>query len=119
LIPNPLEWTIMLQRVNDRNFDAITLGWGGAIESDPNQIFHSSQIEGGDNYVSYRNEELDQLITEARATVDEDARQELWQRIHQILHEDQPYTFLFNSKAVVFLDDRFQNVQVTPVGLSP
>jgi len=119
LVADPLEWTIMLQRINDRNFEAITLGWGGTVESDPKQIFHSDSIEGGgDNYIAYRNEELDPLIDAARTTVDEAERNALWHRIHAILHEDQPYTFLFNSKSVVYIDDRFGNVEVTKLGLN-
>lgn len=119
LEPDPTEWNTMLQRIDDRNFDAITLGWGGTVESDPKQIFHSSaNVGGGDNYVSYKNPELDKLIDEARVTVDDDARLALWHRVHQILHEDQPYTFLFNSKAVVFIDKRIKNVEVTRTGIN-
>ena len=117
--PDPLEWTIMIQRINDRQFDAITLGWGGTIESDPYQIFHSDQIAlGGDNYVGYVNKDLDALIDAARVTVDDDERMKLWQQVHQILHIDQPYTFLFNRRSVLFIDRRIENVQRTAVGLN-
>ncbi|MEM0915805.1 MAG: ABC transporter substrate-binding protein, partial [Planctomycetota bacterium] len=119
LVPDPLEWTIMLQRINDRNFQAISLGWGGVVESDPKQIFHSASIEGGgDNYIGYRNPELDTIIDEARVTVDADKRRALWHEAHRILHEDQPYTFLFTSKSVVYIDKRFRNVEVTKLGLN-
>jgi peptide/nickel transport system substrate-binding protein len=116
---DPTEFNTMIQRIGDRNFDAITLGWGGVIESDPKQIFHSDSIEGGgDNYIGYRNGELDRLIDQARITVDEDERLALWHRVHRILQQDQPYTFLFNFKSVIFLDQRFRNVKVTKVGLN-
>ena len=116
---DPTEFNTMIQRIDQRNFDAITLGWGGVIESDPKQIFHSDMIEGGgDNYISYRNPELDQLIDEARVTVDDEKRLGLWRHVHRILQDDQPYTFLFNFESVVFMDKRFQNVKVTKTGLS-
>lgn len=116
---DPTEWNTMLQRIDDRRFDAITLGWGGVIESDPKQIFHSESITGGGhNYIRYRNPELDALIDTARVTVDEDERIAMWRQIHRILQEDQPYTFLFNTKSVIFLDDRFENVMLTKVGLN-
>jgi len=117
--PDPLEWTIMLQRMDARDFDAMTLGWGGTIESDPNQIFHSRSIgDGGDNYVSYVNEEVDQLIDQARVTQDPDERNALWGQVHTLLHEDQPYTFLWTSRAVRFVDKRIRNVQLLKLGLS-
>ena len=117
--PDPLEWTIMLQRIDQRDFDAMTLGWSGTPEGDPYQIFHSSQVgDGGDNYVHFIDHELDSLIDTARVTMDVDKRMPMWHRVHEILHEEQPYTFLFTSKAVAFIDKRFKHVMVTTLGLN-
>ncbi|MCC6579519.1 MAG: peptide-binding protein [Phycisphaeraceae bacterium] len=119
LEPDPLEWTIMLQRIDQRDFDAMTLGWTSGVENDPFQIFHSSQIgDGGDNYIAYRNPELDKLIDKARVEMNTDKRMELWHAVHRILHEDQPYTFLWTSKAVIFVDKRMHNVQQLKLGLN-
>lgn len=119
LAPDPTEWNTMIQRIDERNFDAITLGWTGSIEGDPKQIFHSdSMAAGGSNYVSYKNEKLDQLIDTARATLDKDKRLAMWRQVHQLLHEDQPYTFLFFSKAVVLVDKRVKNVQIIRTGMN-
>lgn len=115
----PLEFNTMLNRINERDFDAITLGWGGSIESDPKQIFHSDSIaDGGSNYVGYRNEELDAVIDKARVTVDSQTRTQMWNQVHRMLHEDQPYTFLFNRKGFAFVDKRFRNVELTATGLN-
>lgn len=118
--PRPVEWSVLLQRIDSRDFDAISLGWSGSIEGDPYQIFHSSQMgDIGDNFISYKNEALDKLIEQARATVQEDERMPLWHEVHQILHEDQPYTFLFARKTLAFFDGRFKNIRRTAVGLTP
>jgi peptide/nickel transport system substrate-binding protein len=119
LEPDPLEWTIMVQRMDQRKFDAMTLGWSGSVEGDPNQIFHSNSIgDGGDNYVHYSNAELDTLIDQARVMMDEEKRMALWHKVHAILHEDQPYTFLWTRRAVVFVDKRIRNVQRVKLGLN-
>ena len=116
---DPTEFNTMIQKINERQIDAVTLGWGGVIESDPKQIFHSASIAGGgSNYVAYKNPEVDRLIDEARLTVDEDERMVKWHRLHELLQEDQPYTFLFNFESVIYIDDRFQNVHVTKAGLN-
>lgn len=115
----PLQWSVLVDKLNRSDFDAIILGWSGSIESDPYQIFHSDQIgDGGDNRVTYRNPELDALIEKARTTMDDEARMELWHEVHRILHEDQPYTFLHNSKALRFINRRIQNVEESNVGLN-
>ncbi len=117
---DPLEWSVFKERLEQKNYDAISLGWTSGIETDINQMFHSSQmIAGGDNFMSYKNAELDECITKARSTLDETERMKLWNRCHQILNEDQPYMFLWFQKSLNFVDKRFQNVREMRSGLSP
>jgi peptide/nickel transport system substrate-binding protein len=119
LKPKPTEWSVMIDLLNKRNFEAITLGWTSGLETDLYQMFHSSQIEGGgNNFISYRNPELDRLIDEARATVDEEKRMPLWQAAEDQLYQDQAYTFLMRRKSLIFIDRRIKNVVNTKVGLN-
>ncbi len=119
LKPKPTEWSVMIDLLNKRDFEAITLGWTSGLETDLYQMFHSSQIEGqGNNFINYRNPQLDRLIDEARATVDEDKRMPLWQAAEGELYEDQPYTFLMRRKSLVFIDRRIRNLVNTKVGLN-
>ncbi len=112
--PDPLEWSMFTERLRNKNFEAITLMWTADIEIDIYQAFHSDQmVAGGDNFISYKNPELDALINKARRTVKEDERMPLWHRCHEILHEDQPYTFLFFPRALAFIDKRIHNVFLT------
>ncbi len=118
--PDPIDWPILQTRLENRDFDAMSLRWGGgSVEGDITQMFHSSQIEdNGDNYPSYRNPQLDKVIDEAKSTVDKAKRLPLWQQSHRILHEDQPYTFLTNQKALAFYDKRIQNIKPSQLGLN-
>ncbi len=119
LQPDPLDWAVLVERLNDKNFDAVTLAWTAGIEGDIYQMFDSSQSgPGGDNFVAYANPDLDAAIRSARTTIDETARMKRWRTAHAILHEDQPYTFLFFPKSLVFVDQRIQNVLVTKLGLN-
>ncbi len=119
LIPKPTEWSVLLDMIKKRSFDAIAIGWSSGLETDIYQIFHSDQLaEGGDNFIGYKNEKLDDLIEKARSTVDEDERMKYWQAAEEILYEDQPYTFLMRSKSLVFIDKRFKNIENTKVGLN-
>ncbi len=118
--PDPMEWTVMIKRINDRQLDAACMGWGGVVEEDPKQLFHSTSREGtGDNYVGYSNPELDKTIDEARTIADMDKGLPLWHKVHRIIHEDQPYTFLYQEKQLTLVDGRFKGVEPTKkLGLS-
>jgi len=119
MIPFPQEWPVMLENLDKKDFDAITLGWTSGIETDLYQIFHSTQaVSNGDNYVSYKNLALDKLIDEARRTVDESKRMPLWQQAERIIYDDQPYTFLMRRKSLLFVDQRIHNLQMTKLGLN-
>jgi peptide/nickel transport system substrate-binding protein len=117
VIIDPYEWSVFTQRVQDRDFDALNMAWGGNVESDPYQIWHSSQIKKGSNYVRFSNAEADRLIEQARQTLDADKRNALYHRFHRIIHEEQPYTFIYTRPEQRFLDRRFQNVIIHKLGI--
>lgn len=118
LEPSPQEFPVMQEALNKRSFDSITMGWSSGIETDIYQMFHSSQIKDGDNFISYTSPELDKLIDEARRTVDEEKRMALWQKAEGIMYEDQPYTFLIREQSLLFVDKRIQNLQMSKLGLN-
>jgi peptide/nickel transport system substrate-binding protein len=116
---DPTDFPIMLDRLNKRDFDAASLGWSGAPEDDLYQIFHSSQIKDeGDDFISYANPELDKLIEQARSEVNEPKRMKIWQQCSRIIHEDQPYTFLYRSKSLLFMANRIEDVKPSKLGLN-
>lgn len=92
-----VEWALFLQRLREHDFDACSLIWGqNDVVSDPYSIWHSSQAAGGTNYISYANPALDALLDRARRELDDDARAALYRLFGRILHEENPYTILFN-----------------------
>jgi peptide/nickel transport system substrate-binding protein len=115
-----VEWSVLLERLNKRQFEACNLGWTGSIDPDPYQIFHSSQASAdGDNFVSLKNAELDKAIEDLRREFDMDKRIALARKIEKIIHEEQPYTFMFYSDALVVVSGDYENVKVFPQGLEP
>jgi len=119
LIPNPQEWSVMLEMLDNKNFDAIILGWSSGIETDIFQMFHSSQAKtNGDNFINYISPKLDKLIDEARGTVDEEKRMPLWREAEKVMYDEQPYTFLTRGKSLLFIDKRLHNLKMTKLGLN-
>jgi peptide/nickel transport system substrate-binding protein len=117
--PEPQEWSVMLKRLDNRQFDVYLGGWGGSLEFDPYQIFDSTQITGtGDNFVHYSDPEADASIRKARSIVDDAKRMPVWHQVDQIFHRDQPYTFLFIEKDLDFVDGRIHGLDITKLGLN-
>ena len=91
-----VDWTSLLQLIDEYKFDAVMLGWTRSPFPDPTALWHSrSAVRGGLNFVRYRNEEVDALIDKAvQASTPQAERVKLYRRIHERIHRDQPYTFL-------------------------
>ena len=89
---SPVDWPTMQKKMNEKQFDAYTGGWGLGWEIDPYQLWHSSQADEpkGSNRVGFRNERADTIIESLRQTFDTPKRIELAQEFHSILHEEQP-----------------------------
>lgn len=102
------EWSIFLKNfINARHFDACILGWGLSPDPDDYMIWHSSQIEKGFNFISYRNPEADRLWEEGRKEYDVEKRKQIYWRIHELIAEDQPYTFLYMPLGLSSLQRKF------------
>ena len=111
-----IEWAVFIQNVNERRFDAVTLGWSLGVETDPYQLWHSSQAEGGSNFTGFRNPRADALIERAREEFSRPERVKMYREFSRILREEQPYTFLFARKSTVAVHRRFGNVRLYPLG---
>jgi len=116
-----LDWTIFLNDVKNHQFDAVVLGWQmSTAEPDAYQVWHSSQAANkGSNAISYKNARVDEILEIYRREFDAHKRIQMYKEFQQILHDEQPYTFLYVGKRVSAVHRRFQSVEVFPDGLRP
>jgi peptide/nickel transport system substrate-binding protein len=114
-----LEWaTFINEYIDKRNFDAVILGWTIPLEPDLYDIWHSSRCEWKNlNFICFQNAEVDKLIQDARVEFDFDKRKKMYDRIQEILAEEQPYTFLYVGESLIALSNRFENIEPAPAGL--
>lgn len=110
---SPAKWSLMLDKLNNKDFDACMLGWAMSWKDDPFQIWHSSQadVDHTSNSIGYRNPEADKIIEELRVTMDPAKQTALYRKFHRIIYDDQPYTFLFMDQATAGYDSRLGNVK--------
>jgi peptide/nickel transport system substrate-binding protein len=115
---NRYEWAVFVQKLNERDFDATSVGWSLGYSGDPYQLWHSTQVGEGSNFCSFKNAEADRLIEAARLEFNEERRVAMYHRFNEILHHEQPYTFMFCNPAMAAVSRRFDNVKVHTKGLN-
>ncbi|MFN8176503.1 MAG: ABC transporter substrate-binding protein [bacterium] len=93
----PYEWTVYLDRLKKKDFDATILARRGSFIFDPEDLFHSRSISGQYNDVSFGNPVTDSLIDLAKSTPDRKARRAIWWRFFEEFDRLQPVTVLYVS----------------------
>jgi peptide/nickel transport system substrate-binding protein len=106
-----LDFSAFMQRVLAGNFEAAQLGFDLDPDPDPFQIFHSSQFAPqGQNFVFYSSPEADKLMDAERTQLDLKKRVPIFRRLHEVLANDQPYTWTLQVSSKWAVNKRLRNV---------
>jgi len=116
----PLEFGAMLERRGARDFDAYVLAWSPALESDPEQIWHSTgaaKESGSSNFVALADPVVDALIERGQRELDATKRAATWRELQRKIYELQPYLFGYNPPRKFAMNKKIRGFQSVP--LSP
>jgi peptide/nickel transport system substrate-binding protein len=115
VVVRKIEFNTLLEMNQDHLFDATLGAWGIDTSLDLKYAFHSESIDQGYNYGGYVNTEVDRLIERANRQKDWTAlKQDLW-RIQEKLHQDQPYTFLWEPQRLSAVRTRVLRAKPNPL----
>lgn len=115
-----VEWaTFFSQFVNNGFFDAVILGWTTPLDPDLYDVWHSSRLRpSGLNFMKYANNEVDALIEKGRRMFDRAERKVIYDAVQKLLHEDQPYCFLYVPYSLPVVHKRFHGIRQAPAGIT-
>ena len=109
-----LDPAIAVQRILSGNYQSAYLGFDLDNDPDPFNILHSSQFPPrGQNFVYYRNPEVDRLIETARKDLDRSRRKDMYWRIHEIVADEQPYTWTIQVSSKWGVSKRVRGVELS------
>jgi len=108
-----VEWSVFIERViNQRNFDAVLLGWSMSPDPDLYDIFYSKKTAPGEfNFVGYSNPQVDKLLLSGRRSFDIEKRKAVYAQVAQLIYQDQPYMFIAVPYSLSCLHRRFRGVK--------
>jgi peptide/nickel transport system substrate-binding protein len=105
-----LDWSAFPARLHEQRFDATGFMYGLGYQQDNYQLFHSSQFKDGQNHGAYHNADVDHLLEAIREELDETKRNELSHRLHRIIHQDQPLTFISTPVVTSLVSRRLRGI---------
>jgi peptide/nickel transport system substrate-binding protein len=104
---------VLVPAITDtRNFDMFMVGFIWNPDPDQSALWHSrNAVAGGFNGMQYKNPDMDKVLDDAVATLDQGKRKQLYFKMQQILAEDQPAPILTFPNGILGLNKRVQNWQ--------
>ncbi len=97
------------------DFDITFATWAFDDASDIDDIFHSRyNTAWQNNFISYNNPKVDQLLGLALASTDHQEKRTINHKLHEILAEDSPYTFLWSLTRFAAYTNKLKNIQIHP-----
>lgn len=110
-----VEFATWLDRNAASDFDAKLLGWLGNV--DPNDFYFSQHVcDGQNNTQNYCNEQVDQLLNDARTQTDTERRKELYDQAVKIIVDEQSYVYLYNPDIVQAWQPALEDYEVRADG---
>lgn len=94
------------------------IGWGSPFDPDDHtyKVFHSSQAENGVNLNAYSNNKVDELLLNARTTLDDNKRKEYYKEFQKEFANDPPYAMIAYIDAVYGADNKIKGIKDTVLG---
>jgi len=114
-----IEWaTLLKEYIKKRNFEAAMLAWGVTPDPDQYDIWHSSK-QGPDelNRIGYANPEADEMLEKGRSTCIEADRKKYYDRLQEVLAEDEPIVFLYFRDGLPVVSSRVRGIVPAPIGI--
>lgn len=110
------EWQSWKEDVfSDHRFDIIFASWVFDDSADISSLFHSAEIgPWKNNFGGYSNPEVDSLIVESKLTLDHEKRRTINRKLHALLADEAPYTFLWTLTNYSAYHKKVQHVAIHP-----
>lgn len=100
-----LEKEAYLSKIQTKQYDAFLGGWQLAYALDLSFALHSSKIISGQNFVSYKDEKMDELLQQV-FLAPQNKIGELYAKLQQFYSQENPYVSLYFKKKVVITKEK-------------
>jgi len=102
--------------IKNRDYDALLYGQALGSLPDLYPFWHSTQInDPGLNLSEYQNKKADQLLKDARETLDDQAKAQKYESLQDIILGDAPALFLYNPDYLYWVSEKIKGIDTTKI----
>jgi peptide/nickel transport system substrate-binding protein len=111
-----LEMGTLIDNLNLKNMDAWMAAWYIPIPIELKVFWYSDLQYSPLNFASYQNKKADKIMDELTKNSTLDKKKELYFKFQEILHKDEPITFMYWKSNIVGVNETLRNTGIGPFG---
>ena len=111
-----LEMGTLIDKLNSKSMDAWMAAWYVPIPIELKVFWYSDFQYSPLNFASYQNKKADIIMDELTKNSTVDKKKELYFKFQEILHEDEPITFMYWKSNIVGVNEALRNTGISPFG---
>jgi peptide/nickel transport system substrate-binding protein len=110
------ELGLFIDNLYQKKMDAWMAAWYIPIPIEIKPYWYSDIERTPLNFVSYQSKDVDLIIDELEEKNDEQRKIDLYFSFQELIHFDQPVTFLYWIPNITVYNKKIKNINITPLG---
>ena len=111
-----MEMSAFINKLFEHELDAFMAGWTIPLPIDLQPFWHSDFNRSPFNLSGFSNTEVDKILNALEVEKSREKKVILYKKIQELLHENEPVTFLYWLDVKTAFNSRIENITINPLG---
>ncbi|HEY6907643.1 MAG TPA: hypothetical protein VI230_09235, partial [Ignavibacteriaceae bacterium] len=111
------ELNTFLDNLFSKKFNAWIASWYIALPLELKMMWYSNLSATPLNVQSYSNKDIDKILDEIETSPRQEVLNSLYKQFQEIIHNDEPVTFLYWIDDITAHNKRIKNIDINPLGV--
>lgn len=111
-----MEMSSFINKMFMHEMDAYMAGWTVPVPIDLQPYWHSKFERSPFNISGFSNMQVDEILDALEVASDHDEKAKLYKKIQELLHENEPTTFLYWIDIKTAYNSKIENINISPLG---
>lgn len=112
-----MELGAFINNLYEKKLDSWMAAWGVTIPLELKPYWYSDPNIAVVNFPGYNNSKADRILDELETRISAERRNILFKEFQEIIHQDEPVTFLYWTPNIITYNKRIKNLSITPYGV--
>jgi peptide/nickel transport system substrate-binding protein len=111
-----LEMGAFIDNLAAKKMNSWMAAWYIPIPIELNAFWNSDLRTTYLNFIGYQNKTIDNIMGQLKGNLPKSKQKELYYRFQEIIHQDNPQTFMYWISNIVGINKRINNINISPFG---